>query len=59
MPMWVGPSNMTSFQHTYDWEPCQRNHWIPHHGIFSKFYFSRMLGNFQSEGKKYASFKKS
>jgi hypothetical protein len=58
LPMYLGGSNSTSFAHLHDYEPHPWNHYVPHHGIFSKFYFGRMLKSFESNSKKYASYKK-
>ena len=43
MPLILGHSYATSFQHYYDYEPHWKNHVVPHYGAFSKFYFGRML----------------
>ena len=34
------------------------NHIIPHYGIFSRWYFGRMMKSQTAQGEKYASFKK-
>ena len=34
------------------------NHVVPHYGIFSRFYFGRMLKSQQGADEKYTSFKK-
>ena len=58
MPLYLASSNSTNFQHLHDFEPAQFNHYVPHHGVFSQLYFKAMLKRFDSEGKKYASYKK-
>jgi len=58
MPFYVAHSNMIPFSHTWDYEPTATNHWVPSYGLFSKFYFSRMMGANFKEGKKYSDFKK-
>jgi hypothetical protein len=59
MPLFLGHSYATSFQHYYDFEPHWKNHVVPHYGLFSRAYFGRMLKSMQGEGEKYSSFKKS
>ena len=39
MPFYLGHSNMSSFQHLWDFEPATRNHWVPNYGQFSQQYF--------------------
>jgi hypothetical protein len=58
-PLILGHSYATSFQHYYDFEPHWKNHIVPHYGIFSRFYFGRMLKSVQGQDEKYSSFKKS
>lgn len=58
LPLFLGHSYATSFSHTYDFEPHFRNHFVPHHGIFSKIYFGRMLKSTLAADEKYSSFKK-
>jgi hypothetical protein len=58
MPFYLGHTAASSFQHLHDFEPASRNHLVPHHGIFSRFYFGRMHSSFADEAKKYASFSK-
>jgi hypothetical protein len=35
MPFYLSHSNATCFQHTWDYEPTSRNHWVPNYGMFS------------------------
>lgn len=57
--MWLGHSHATQFAHNHDFEPHMDNHIIPHHGIFSKFWFEqRMLKNSVNSDKNYSSFTK-
>ena len=58
MPLILGHSYATSFQHLYDFEPHWKNHFVPHYGAFSRAYFGRMLKSTQGACEKYASFKK-
>jgi hypothetical protein len=58
MPFILGHSYATSFQHYYDYEPATMNHWVPHYGIFSRWYFGRVLKEQMQMGEKYTSFKK-
>ena len=58
MPLILGHSYATSFQHLYDFEPHWKNHFVPHYGVFSRIYFGRMLKSTQGVCEKYASFKK-
>ena len=43
MPLYLGHSYASSFQHYYDYEPHSMNHIVPHYGIFARMYFGRML----------------
>jgi hypothetical protein len=58
MPLYLGHSYATSFAHHHDFEPAQRNHWIPHYGVFSNMYFKRHTKDSQKAAEKYTSFKK-
>ena len=58
MPLYLGHSYATSFQHTYDYEPHWKNHIVPHYGAFSRAYFGRMLKSCAGAVEKYSSFKK-
>jgi len=58
LPMLLGHSYATSFSHTHDYEPTTWNHFVPHHGIFSKVYFGRMLKSQLGSVEKYTSFNK-
>ena len=58
MPLFVGHSYATSFCHTHDFEPAPRNHYVPHYGVFSNFYFKRVTKDTQKAAEKYTSFKK-
>ena len=58
MPFYVGNQNASSFTHLHDFEPAPRNHMVPHHGIFSQVYFSRLNKSLIAGAEKYASFKK-
>ena len=39
MPFLLSHSNMTCFQHLWDYEPAPLNHWVPNYGQFSQQYF--------------------
>jgi len=58
MPFLLGSSYATSFAHFHDFEPHAKNHMIPHYGMFSRFYFGRMMKSVQSASEKYSNFKK-
>ena len=58
MPLLMGQLHATSFSHYYDYEPHTFNHLIPHHGIFGRMYFKRLVRNTTSIASKYAGFKK-
>lgn len=58
-PLYLGHTYATSFQHYHDFEPHWKNHVIPHYGIFSRFYFGRILKSQVAQDEKYSSFKKS
>lgn len=42
----------------HDYEPHWKNHVVPTYGLYSRFYFGRMLKSCSGEGEKYSSFKK-
>lgn len=58
MPLFLGHSYATSFQHYHDFEPHWKNHIVPHYGIFSRAYFGRVLKSMLGAEEKYSSFKK-
>jgi hypothetical protein len=58
MPFYLGSSNASSFAHYHDYEPAALNHYVPHHGIFSRVYFGRMVKSCVSQAGKYSSFTK-
>lgn len=58
MPLILGMSYSTSFRHLHNFEPHPKNHFIPHYGVFSKFYFGRMLASSKSAAVKFSDFKK-
>jgi hypothetical protein len=58
MPFYLGHSYASSFQHLHDYEPHARNHFVPHYGLFSRFYFGRMLKGMLGQAEKYSGFKK-
>jgi len=58
MPFLLGHSYASSFTHLHNYEPHPKNHIVPHFGVFSRFYFGRMMKSMQSQGEKYSSFKK-
>lgn len=49
---------MTSFQHYYGNEPHWKNHIVPHYGVFSRFYFDRIVKGAVGLAGKYSGFKK-
>ena len=56
--LWLGHSYATTFSHLHDFEPTSTNHSVPHHGIFSRLYFSWMLREAGKHDKAYSSFDK-
>ena len=58
LPFYLGHSYASSFSHLHDFEPHTKNHCIPHYGVFSRFYFGRMLKSSLAQGESYGSFKK-
>ncbi len=58
MPLVLGHSYATCFQHLHDFEPHWKNHFVPHYGLFSRYYFGRMIKSGLAQGTKYSSFKK-
>lgn len=58
MPFLLGHSYASSFQHLHDFEPAAMNHYVPHYGVFSKFYFGRMMKSSLAAGTNYSGFKK-
>lgn len=56
--LWLGHSYATNFSHLHDFEPATYNHTAPHHGIFSRMYFTRMLDMAAAQDKSYSSFVK-
>lgn len=58
MPFYLSHSNATTFQHLWDYEAAPNNHWVPHYGLFSKFYFNRQMSSNLSVCQGYSSFKK-
>jgi len=58
MPFLLGHSYASNFQHLHDFEPAPLNHAIPHYGIFSNLYFTRMMTAELKAGTNYSSFKK-
>lgn len=58
MPFLLGHSYASSFEHLYDYEPTATNHMIPHYGLFSRWYFGRVIKTQMQQGEKLTSFKK-
>lgn len=58
LPFMLGHSNMTCFQHLWDYEPAPLNHWVPNYGQFSQQYFYYSIKGNMKETEKFASFKK-
>lgn len=58
MPLLMGQTTATSFQHMYDNEPHPLNHMCPPHGIFGRLYWKYLMRNLVSVSSKYAGFKK-
>lgn len=56
--LWLGHSYATNFSHLHDFQPHSLNHTVPHHGIFSRLYFTRMLDMAAKQDKDYSSFSK-
>lgn len=56
--LWLGHSYSTQFSHTHDFEPTASNHQNPHHGIFARYHFSKMLNQIAKADKAYSSFDK-
>ncbi|CAI2367828.1 unnamed protein product [Moneuplotes crassus] len=57
MPLLLGQTTATSFQHYYDFEPHPKNHMSPHHGVFGRLYFKYLLRNLVGTSSKYSGFK--
>lgn len=58
MPLLLGNSYATCFQHLHDFEAAPKNHWVPHYGIFSQRYFHYMMKGELNAAVAYSSFKK-
>jgi len=58
LPFYLGHTYASSFQHYLDFEPAPKNHMVPHYGIFSRFYFGRLMKSSVGSAEKYSSFKK-
>lgn len=58
LPFMLSHSNMTTFQHLWDYEPAPLNHWVPNYGQFSQQYFYYSIKGNMKETEKYSSFKK-
>lgn len=58
MPFMLSHSNMTCFQHLWDYEPAAFNHWVPNFGQFSQQYFYYSIKGNMKETEKFSSFKK-
>lgn len=58
MPFYLSHSNMTSFQHLWDYEPAPMNHWVPNYGQFSQQYFYFSIKSKMRMTKRFAGFKK-
>jgi hypothetical protein len=58
MPFWLGHSYASNFQHLHNYEPHPLNHWVPHYGVFSRWYFGRVMKSEMQAGEKFSSFKK-
>ena len=58
MPFYLGHSQASSFAHLHDYEAAPMNHYVPHYGIFSQFYFGRMMANQLSSANAYGGIKK-
>jgi hypothetical protein len=59
MPFYLGHSYASNFQHLHDYEPHSMNHAIPHYGLFSRWYFGRMMKGQMAMGEKFSNFKQS
>jgi len=59
MPFYLGHSNMSCFQHLWDFEPAAKNHWVPNYGQFSANYFSWAMKANMKATDKYAGMTKS
>lgn len=57
IPLFLATQQMTSFSHFYNHEPHPRNHFCPHFGLFSRFYFDRYKKIVSSGADKFAGFK--
>lgn len=38
LPFYLSHSNMSCFQHLWDFEPAPNNHWVPNYGLYSNLY---------------------
>lgn len=57
-PLYLAMTQATSFSHLHNYEPATWNHFVPHHGIFSKQYFGRLHKNMEADAKNYSSYRK-
>ena len=58
MPFYLGHSQASNFQHLHDFEPAPMNHYVPHYGVFSRFYFGRMMKSQLGAANNYGGIKK-
>jgi hypothetical protein len=57
-PFYLSHSNASCFQHTWDYEPAPRNHWVPNYGLFSGQYFKNQMKSNLGMGSDYTGLKK-
>jgi len=57
-PFYLSHSNASCFQHTWDYEPAPKNHWVPNYGLFSNTYFKNQMKANLAVGHKYTGLEK-
>ena len=53
MPLILGHTYSTYFEHLHDFEPTAKNHAVPHHGIFSRGHFTLHMRKYGKIAKYY------
>jgi len=44
-PFYLSHSHANCFQHTWDYEPAAKNHWVPSYGLFAAQYFKYQMSS--------------
>ena len=58
MPFYMSHSHASNFQHTWNYEPATKNHWVPQYGVFAQWYFGNQMNASFKQGEAYSSLKK-